>query len=121
MPSKEQIAELSKQLNSVVTHPEFIGLIEELEQAPADQRKQFVRERMNTGALARKGVPVPTGFRSVVRVFEDPQSAVITQEAVQLDAPGPGTRALAEMQASLDVTVCASFGVGLCASIGATL
>jgi hypothetical protein len=75
---------------------------------------------MNTRALAGKGVPVPQGLRSVVRVFEDPQSAVITAEAVDTgDAGAPGTR-VEELQAVDSVTVCVSFGVGLCASVGSS-
>jgi hypothetical protein len=117
MANQQQIAALSRSLNQVVTHPEFIGLIEELERQPEDRRKQFIRERMNAQALAARGIPTPQGLRSVVRVFENPQSAVITSEAVDAGAgSAPGTRV--EELAAGDTTVCTSFGIGLCVSVG---
>lgn len=113
----QRIAELSDRLNRVTTHPVFLQLLKQLQDTPPDQRKQFVRDRMNTKALAAAGVPTPEGLRSVVRVFEDPAAAVITSEATQLEAPAAeGSRAVAEE--AIGGTLCASAGFIVCVSYG---
>lgn len=114
MESNEKIAELTTNLNAVVSHPEFAGLLEQLEREPEENRKQFIRERMNTDALRQQGIPVQPELRSVVRYFEDPHAAVISSEAII------GPDGVDQIKAS-DITVCVSFGVGLCVSVGSTL
>ncbi|HEX8208785.1 MAG TPA: hypothetical protein VF584_01265 [Longimicrobium sp.] len=116
MASNEQIAELTTNLNTVVSHPRFAELLEQLEREPEESRKQFIRERMNPDALREQGIPVKPELRSVVRYFEDPHSAVISSEFVTAEDGTPG-----ELRTISDVTVCASFGMGLCVSVGATL
>lgn len=118
MVSNERIAELSTNLNAVVSHPRFTGLLEQLENEPEENRKQFIRERMNPEALREQGIPVKPELRSVVRYFEDPHSAVITSEFVTADGTRPTED---ELKSVTDVTVCASFGMGLCVSVGATI
>ena len=115
MANKQKIAELSSHLNQVVAHPEFIGLLEELESLPAEGRKQFVRERMNVNALKQKGVPVRPELRSVVRVFENPNAAVINSEAVfTSDSATPRM----ESMEAVGGTACASVGFIVCVSYG---
>lgn len=114
IPSTQRIAELSNRLTVVTSHPAFLKLLQQLQDTPADQRKQFVRDHMNTKALAAAGVPTPEGLRSVVRVFEDPTSAVIKSETTQAPAPAAeGSRALAA-----GGTLCTSIGMIACVSYG---
>ena len=117
MANKQKIAELSSQLNQVIAHPEFIGLLEELESLPAESRKQFVRERMNVNALKEKGVPVRPELRSVVRVFENPNAAVINSEAV-FTSGSATPRMEADSMEAVGGTACASVGYIVCVSYG---
>jgi hypothetical protein len=119
MASKQKIADLTTNLNAVVSHPEFTGLLEQLEKAPEGNRKQFIRDNMNPDALRQKGIPVQPGLRSVVRYFENPHAAVITSEAIVTS--DSATPRVEEFQAIGDTTVCVSFGVGLCVSVGSTV
>ena len=116
MANKQKIAELSSQLNQVVAHPEFISLLEELESLPAESRKQFVRDRMNVNALKQKGVPVRPELRSVVRVFENPNAAVISSEAIFTS--DSATPRIAESMDAVGGTACASVGYIVCVSYG---
>jgi hypothetical protein len=118
MANKQKIAELSSQLNQVVAHPEFIGLLEELEGLPAESRKQFVRERMNVNALKQKGVPVRPELRAVVRVFENPHAAVINSEAVFTSDSATPRMEEESMDLARAGTLCASLGFILCVSYG---
>ncbi|HEY0153940.1 MAG TPA: hypothetical protein VGB92_18150 [Longimicrobium sp.] len=118
MSNSQKIRELTTQLNEVVSHPEFIGLLEQLEKEPDTDRKQFVRDRMNVNALRGKGIPVRPELRSVVRVFEDPKAAVISPAAVDL---GDATARNVDALAPGDVTVCTSVGIVVCVSMGSTV
>ncbi len=116
MASKQKIADLTTNLNAVVSHPEFTGLLEQLEKTPEEGRKQFIRDNMNPDSLRQKGIPVQPGLRSVVRYFENPQAAVITSEAIVTS--GSATPRMEEFAAIGGTTVCVSFGAGLCVSVG---
>jgi hypothetical protein len=117
IPSAQRIAALSDRLSKVTSHAGFLGLLQKLQDTPPEKRKQFVRDNMNTKALAAAGVPTPEGLRSVVRVFEDPQAAVITSEATQIDAASAdGSRS--EDALSVGGTLCTSLGMIVCVSYG---
>lgn len=121
--------EMTRQLNEVVTHPEFLEKLEQLERTPKQERENFVREKMNVGTLAQDGVPVPEGLRAVVRVFEDPKSATLVQNRVELPQrfrpplrgrvptlPERGSRG--GPVDPLATAVCVSVGVVVCVSVG---
>ncbi len=119
IPSAQRIAALTERLTKVTSHPIFLQLLQQLQETPADQRKQFVRDHMNTKALGAAGVPTPEGLRSVVRVFEDPQAAVISSEATQIEAPAvAGSRDVGVENELVGGTLCTSAGFIVCVSYG---
>lgn len=112
----KKIADLTDRLTQVTTHPQFIGMLNQLEQLPDEEkRKEFVRREMNVAALVKKGVPIPDGFRSVVRVFENPAAGAIPPIDGSPATATSTSRALQEAEA---ITVCGSVGFIVCASVG---
>lgn len=97
----EQIATLSK----IVAQPEVKEILNEILEAPADQRLDVARRVATTRALAAKGVKIPKGFKITTRYFEEPPSEAAVVGGVVIEGRNTATR-----QAG---TLCISLGAGV--------
>jgi hypothetical protein len=111
-PSPEQLAEFGKALSEVASHPEFTRMLREIERAPEAERVAKATQLASVDELAKRGVPIPDGFRLTTRFFENPEAAVRGDVAVTLPEPTPGVAPEAR------TTVCGSIGYIVCGSVG---
>jgi hypothetical protein len=98
------------QLSTIASHPEFVKILQEIEQAPSDERGNVAKELANVEAMAERGIPVPDTFRATTRVFEDPDAPLGAKPTLP-PPPRPPTAEVA--------TICLSLGFIICASVGA--
>ncbi|WP_142215263.1 hypothetical protein [Streptomyces sp. SLBN-118] len=111
-PTPEQLKELSKVLAEVASHPEFTKILKEIEQTPESERLAKATRLASVDELTRRGIPVPEGFRLTTRYFENPSSVTRGDVAVTLPQLPAGGDELER------ITVCASVGYIVCASVG---
>lgn len=113
---EEQITDLSK----VVSHPQFIALLTEIEEAPEEERVDVASRLASVAELEARGIPIPQNMRLTTRWFEN----------VELDR-GRGERLLAEATADrrrtippggeeIPIHVCGSLGQWVCGTVGTT-
>ncbi|MGW6544108.1 hypothetical protein ACWGBH_14820 [Streptomyces massasporeus] len=111
-PTPEQLAEFGKALAEVASHPEFTRMLREIEQVPEAERLAKATELASVDELAKRGIPIPEGFRLTTRFFENPESAVRGDAAITLPEPTAGVDPEAR------ATVCGSIGYIVCGSVG---
>jgi len=114
----EDIQSITERLRQVVSHPEFLKVLREIEQAPSPERLTVAQQLATPTALAQRGIPIPQDFRVTTRIFEQPSAATI--QAVTLSEEGQPTPPPAEL-ATGPITICASVGFIVCASVGTTI
>lgn len=101
-------------LAAVVSHPEFSKMLQEIEAKPGEERMKFAKIIATPKELARRGIPMPEGFRITTRIFEAPGASVV--RAVKIDEDILG----ADGKTAYATTICASLGFILCVTVGHT-
>jgi hypothetical protein len=104
-----------EELASVASHPQFVALVNEIEEAPEEQRAEVASRLASLPELESRGIPIPQGMRLTTRWFEK----------LELDR-GTGERLLADSTVDRrlgppgedQLTVCGSVGYIVCGSVG---
>jgi hypothetical protein len=102
-----------KAISQIAAHPEFVGIVREIE-AGRDQadRTRIASVLATPREFAKRGIPMPAGFRVTTRYFEKPGARVVDHLKVSdvVHGPPPGNEP--------GMTACASVGLVVCVSVG---
>lgn len=101
-------------LGEIVSNPKFVNILEELEEASAEERPHVLRRIASVDTFREYGIPTPEGLRVAPRVFEKTDAATRTGEyapyesgdVMQTTAPAP----MMGLCASVGFYVCVSYG-----------
>jgi len=108
MSNPAEIAKMVSEVTAVVTHPNFLKMMNGLQSLPEADREKEAENIAQIATLQKHGIPLPKGFRVSTRRFENPADS-------QMKAPAPGAVA---SDPSQGLTVCGSVGMGVCVSVG---
>ena len=78
MPSSEELDTLFQAFKRVLTHPEFLKALEEVQNLPEAQRSQAASTQLTPQVLAARGIPIPQGMSITTHNFEGPSAPTIS-------------------------------------------
>lgn len=109
--SKPTKQEMIVTLSNIVTHPEFVKLVKEIEsQATPERRIEYARNYSTLKELRKRGIDIPDGLRICLRQFENTGEPSTEFDLIHIEGPTiPQTGTW---------TICVSYGVALCISFG---
>ena len=96
-------------LNGVAETPQFHGLLDELRNAPKDERRDLAKKIQWVDELKEGGVEVPSSLRMTERAFEDPTDGRV--------APA-GDFVPQKVAEQPQMGACVSIGYYVCVSYG---
>lgn len=96
-------------LNEVTETPQFHGLLDELREAPPEERRDLAKEIPWVDRLSDEGVSVPQSLRMTERAFEDPSDGRVA-------TAGEFTPSKTSTQPQMGA--CISIGYYVCVSYG---
>jgi len=106
MSTSDNIVKMTNDVAKVVSHPNFLKMMEQMNSLPAAERQSEAEEIAKLGTLVKYGIQIPHGLRVSLRSFEDPNTV-------------PTTRAIPRPGADIKpITVCVSAGLIVCVSVG---